>query len=151
MTGRLKWPGGLWKFRSSSLPRLKGGWHDFQYFDHKSSWQWDLWENVLKIFLNYKNFQKIKFSFFQDWNFTPFRGPRQPNFTPFRGPRQPNFTPFRGPRQPNFTPFRGPRQLLWSPLEGWGISGAWQKVSLPKLRNTGAPSTNWGPQWGALL
>jgi hypothetical protein len=45
---------------------LKGGWHDFQYFDHKSSWQWDLWENVLKIFLNYKNFQKIKFSFFQD-------------------------------------------------------------------------------------
>ena len=45
---------------------LKGGWHDFQYFDHKSSWQWDLWENVKKIFLDYKNSQEIQISLFQD-------------------------------------------------------------------------------------
>ena len=91
-----------------------------------------------------KKSSKMHFNFFHDRNFTPFGGPRQPNFTPFQGPRQPNFTPFRGPRQPNFTPFRGPRQLLWSPPEGWGKAGAWEKVSLSKLRNTGAPSTNWG-------
>ena len=28
---------------------LKGGWHDFQYFDHKSNWYLDLWENVQKL------------------------------------------------------------------------------------------------------
>ena len=67
-----------------------------------------------------------------------------PNFTQFWGPRQPSFTPFWGPQHPNFTPFQGPRQLLWNPLEGWGKAGDWPKVSLPKLRNTGAPSTNWG-------
>ena len=77
-------------------------------------------------------------------NFTPFWCPWQPNFTPFQCPRQPNFTPFWCPRQPNFTPFGCPRQLLWTPLEGWGKAGAWQKVSLLKLRNTGAPSTKWG-------
>ena len=34
--------------RCTTTPRffLKGGWHDFQYFDHKSIWHWDLWENV---------------------------------------------------------------------------------------------------------
>ena len=35
---------------------LKGGWHGFQYFDHKSSWHWDLWENLKK---NIFSFQKI--------------------------------------------------------------------------------------------
>ena len=30
------------------------------------------------------------------------------------------------------------------PLEEWGQEGAWRKFPLPKLRNTGAPSTNWG-------
>ena len=27
---------------------LMGGCHNFQYFDHKSSWHWDWWENVKK-------------------------------------------------------------------------------------------------------
>ena len=34
------------KTKNASKSAFKGGWHDFQYFDHKSSWQWDLWENV---------------------------------------------------------------------------------------------------------
>ena len=97
--------------------------------------------------LDLKIFQIIWFTFFQIQNFTSFWCPRQPNFTPFRCPRQPNFTPLRCPRQPNFSPFGCPRQLLWTPLEGWGKAGAWQKVSLLKLRNTGAPSI----EWGALL
>ena len=25
---------------------LKGGWHNFQYFDHRSNCHWDLWENI---------------------------------------------------------------------------------------------------------
>jgi hypothetical protein len=25
---------------------IKGGCHNFQYFDHKSIWDWDWWENV---------------------------------------------------------------------------------------------------------
>ena len=47
-------------------------------------------------------------------------------------------------RQPNFTPFGCPRQLLRTPLKGWVKAWFWQKVSLLKLRNTGAPSTKWG-------
>ena len=82
----------------SNIITLKGGCHDFQYLDHKSSWHWDWWENVFKkCYLNI--FQKIWLNFFQDWNFTPFGCPRQSNFTPFWRPRQPNFTPFRCPRQ----------------------------------------------------
>ena len=88
---------------------------------------------MFKKNLDFKKSHKILFLFFKDWNFAPFQGPQQPNFTPFRGPRQ-----------PNFTPFRGPRQLLWNLLEGWGNAGALPKVLLPKLRNTGTPSTNWG-------
>ena len=76
--------------------------------------------------------------------FSPFWGSQQPNFTSFWCPQQPNFTPYWCPRQPNFTPFGCPRQLLWTLLEGWGKAGVWQKVSLLKLRNTGAPSTKWG-------
>ena len=33
-----------------------GGWHDFQYFDNKSSWQWDLWENVFKNIFELQKF-----------------------------------------------------------------------------------------------
>ena len=58
--------------------------------------------------------------------------------------RQQTLTPFWCPRQPNFTPFGFPWQLLWTPLWGWGKAGAWQKVSLLKLRNTWAPFTKWG-------
>ena len=43
-----------------------------------------------------------------------------------------------------FTPFGCPRQLPWTTLEGWVKAWAWQKVSLLKLKNTGAPSTKWG-------
>ena len=38
------------------IVKLKSGWHDFQYFDHKSSWRWDWWEMS----------QKILFYFIQD-------------------------------------------------------------------------------------
>ena len=91
-----------------------------------------------------KIFQNNWFLFFQVENFTPYPCRQQSNFNPFWCPWQPNFTPFQCPWQPNFTPFRCPRQLLWTRLERWGKAAAWQKFSLLKLRNTGAPSTKWG-------
>ena len=69
---------------------------------------------------------------------------RQPNFTPFQGSPTTKFHSISGSPTNKFHSILCPRQLLWSPLEGWGKTGALQKVSLPKLRNTGAPSTNWG-------
>ena len=46
---------------------LKGGCHDFQYFNHKSSWHWDWWKNILKKYL--KNFQIILSIFFSALKF----------------------------------------------------------------------------------
>ena len=40
--------------------RGEGGGHNFQYFEHKHL---DKWENVKKIFLVFKNSQKIQFPF----------------------------------------------------------------------------------------
>ena len=101
----------LWTFLS-----LKGGWHDFQYFDPRSSCHWDLRENMSFSKLDLKFFQKQHFSFFQIQNFTQYWCPRQSNFTPFGCPRQPNFTPFWCPQQPNFTPFGCPRQTNFTPF-----------------------------------
>ena len=36
-----------------------------------------------------------------------------------------------------------PDNCSLTPLEEWGKAGACRKVPLPKLRNTGASSTNW--------
>ena len=42
-------------FKQPAIARLPlplkgggGGCHNFQYFDHKSSWHWDWWENFKK-------------------------------------------------------------------------------------------------------
>ena len=35
---------------------LKGGWHNFKNFEHKSRWHWDWWKYVSKILLNLQKF-----------------------------------------------------------------------------------------------
>ena len=48
------------KFRTT----LKGGCHNFEYFDQKSSWHWDWWEKDYQLFFGVQKSQKKLFIIF---------------------------------------------------------------------------------------